>query len=106
MTHPSWTLGTFLRTLCHKGMPHFENNYATRGAPIVSRNVLRDFSDRSHLNWSSFARIRQIWPCKIIIQVVLSAPAARTPVDHGATGILALTHGGPRLDGSDQERAL
>nr|WP_228129187.1 alpha-hydroxy acid oxidase [Pusillimonas sp. T7-7] len=100
MTHPSWTLGTFLRTLCHKGMPHFENNYATRGAPIVSRNVLRDFSDRSHLNWSYFERIRQIWPGKLIIKGVLSAPDARTAVGLGADGIIVSNHGGRQLDGS------
>ncbi|MGN6701404.1 MAG: alpha-hydroxy acid oxidase, partial [Burkholderiaceae bacterium] len=49
LTHPSWLCGTFLRTLLRHGMPHFENNYATRGAPILSPNVLRDFSDRGHL---------------------------------------------------------
>ena len=50
LTHPRWLAGTFLRTLARHGMPHFENNYATRGAPILSANVLRDFSDRGHLN--------------------------------------------------------
>ncbi|WP_245150597.1 alpha-hydroxy acid oxidase [Pollutimonas harenae] len=100
ITHPRWTLGTFLPTLLHKGMPHFENNYATRGAPIVSRSVLRDFSDRSHLNWSYFERIRQMWPGKLIIKGVLSAPDARIAVDLGADGIIVSNHGGRQLDGS------
>ncbi|MDO1721943.1 alpha-hydroxy-acid oxidizing protein, partial [Escherichia coli] len=52
VTHPKWLLGTFAKTLLRHGMPHFENNYATRGTPILSSNVLRDFSDRGHLNLS------------------------------------------------------
>ena len=100
ITHPRWTLGTFLRTLAHKGMPHFENNYATRGAPIMSRNVARDFSDRAHLNWSYFERVRQLWPGKLIMKGVLSAPDARAAVDKGADGIIVSNHGGRQLDGS------
>jgi L-lactate dehydrogenase (cytochrome) len=46
ITHPRWLFGTFLRTLLRHGMPHFENNYATRGPPIVSPSVVRDYSDR------------------------------------------------------------
>ena len=50
MTHPRWLFGTCCDLLRH-GMPHFENDYARRGAPILSPNVLRDYSDRGHLNW-------------------------------------------------------
>ncbi len=34
ISHPRWTAGTFLRTILRQGIPHFENSYATRGAPI------------------------------------------------------------------------
>ncbi len=34
-----YIMGTLLR----HGMPYFENSYATRGAPILSRDVARDF---------------------------------------------------------------
>ena len=51
ITHPRWSLGTLLRTMAQHGMPHFENNYAQRGAPILSPNVERDLSYRGHLNW-------------------------------------------------------
>ena len=46
VSHPRWLLGTFLRTLLRHGMPHFENNDATQGPPIMSPSVLRDYSDR------------------------------------------------------------
>ena len=54
IAHPRWLFGTFLRTLVQHGMPHFENSYATRGAPILSPNVERDLSGRGHLNWRHF----------------------------------------------------
>ncbi|WP_442594128.1 alpha-hydroxy acid oxidase [Parapusillimonas sp. JC17] len=98
--HPRWTLGTFLRTLLAKGMPHFENNYATRGAPILSRHVLRDLSDRSHLNWDYFKRIRELWHGRLIVKGVLSASDARYSVDAGADAIIVSNHGGRQLDGS------
>src|SRR3546814_5360251 len=35
ITRPNWTVNTFLKTILKHGMPHFENSYATRGAPIM-----------------------------------------------------------------------
>ena len=37
ITHPNWLINTLFRTLVRHGMPHFENSYATRGAPIIAR---------------------------------------------------------------------
>lgn len=98
--HPRWTFGTLMRTVLRHGMPHFENNYATRGAPIISRNVLRDFSDRSHLNWEYLRRIRQAWKGRLIMKGVLNAEDARQAVDEGVDGIIVSNHGGRQLDGS------
>lgn len=100
ITHPRWLFGTFLRTLLRHGMPHFENNYATRGAPIVSHNVARDFSDRGHLNWAHFRFIRSIWPGRLVIKGILSADDARIARDAGADGIIVSNHGGRQLDGA------
>lgn len=33
VTHPGWLVRTLLRTLATRGMPHFENSFAERGAP-------------------------------------------------------------------------
>jgi L-lactate dehydrogenase (cytochrome) len=100
VSHPRWLFGTFLRTLLNHGMPHFENSYATRGAPILSANVARDFSDRGHLNWVHFARIRQLWQGRLVIKGVLAADDARLACDHGADGIIVSNHGGRQLDGT------
>src|SRR5690606_5274532 len=34
ITHPRWLAGNFLKTCVKHGIPHFENNYATRGVRI------------------------------------------------------------------------
>jgi len=67
VSHPRWLFGTFLRTIVRHGVPHFENNYARRGAPILSSSVTRDFADRGHLNWEHFALLRKIWNGRIVV---------------------------------------
>jgi hypothetical protein len=37
LTHPSWLIGTLVRTFVQHGVPHIENMDATRGPPIISR---------------------------------------------------------------------
>ena len=100
VTHPRWLFGNFLRTLSRHGMPHFENNYAKRGAPIVSANVLRDFSDRGHLNWTHVAAIRRQWKGTMVIKGILSAEDAALARNHGMDGIIVSNHGGRQLDGT------
>jgi len=98
ITHPRWLVGTFLKTIARHGMPHFENNYARRGAPILSANVLRDFSDRGHLGWQHIRMIRATWPGTLVIKGILDARDARLSVDHGADGLIVSNHGGRQLD--------
>nr|WP_294864443.1 alpha-hydroxy acid oxidase [uncultured Pseudogulbenkiania sp.] len=100
LTHPRWLLGVLLRTLLKHGMPHFENSFATRGAPIISASVLRDFSARDHLSWPHFDRIRRQWKGALIIKGILSAEDARQARLHGADGIIVSNHGGRQLDGA------
>ena len=100
LTRPRWLAGTFLRTLLAHGMPHFENSFATRGAPIVSASVLRDFSARDHLNWEHVARIRRQWPGTLIIKGILHPQDAALARRHGADGVIVSNHGGRQLDGA------
>ncbi|WP_148316680.1 alpha-hydroxy acid oxidase [Achromobacter xylosoxidans] len=100
VTHPRWLIGTFLRTLARHGMPHFENNYAMRGAPILSGNVLRDFSDRGHLNWQHVAAIRKTWKGRMVLKGILHPDDARAARAHGMDAVIVSNHGGRQLDGS------
>jgi L-lactate dehydrogenase (cytochrome) len=97
---PGWTLGTFLRTFVKHGMPHFENSFAERGAPILSRNVLRDFVARDNLDWSHIDLIRKRWAGKLIVKGILATEDALLARDHGVDAIMVSNHGGRQLDGA------
>jgi len=101
LSHPRWLFGAFLRTIAQHGMPHFENNYATRGAPILSSSVLRDYSDRGNLSWEDFARIREFWKDRrLIVKGILHAGDARKACELGVDGVIVSNHGGRQLDGA------
>ncbi len=95
---PRWLLGTAARTLLRHGMPHFENSFAHRGAPILARQVLRDFSNKDHFDWSHIDMIRERWPGRLVIKGILDPGDARLAREHGADGIIVSNHGGRQLD--------
>ena len=98
ISHPRWLFGTFLKTIARHGMPHFENNYGRRGAPILSASVLRDFSDRGNLDWRHLALIRRIWKGNLVVKGILHPDDARRAIEHGADAIGVSNHGGRQLD--------
>ena len=100
VSHPRWLLGSFARTLLRHGMPHFENSQATRGAPILSRDAVRDFGARDHLGWEHLRRIRRLWAGRLVAKGLLSVPDAQTARDCGVDGIIVSNHGGRQLDGA------
>jgi L-lactate dehydrogenase (cytochrome) len=101
LSHPRWLFGTFLRTLVKHGMPHFENNYAHRGAPILSPDVESDFSNRGRLSWEQLDQVRALWRGRLVLKGVLDARDAREAVlNHGVDGIVVSNHGGRQLDGA------
>ena len=100
LTHPRWTVGTFLRTMAAHGMLHFENSYATRGAPILSSRVARDFGAKDHLDWDHLALIRRQWKRTLVVKGIMSHEDARKVQGMGADGLIVSNHGGRQLDGT------
>lgn len=100
LVRPRWLAGTLLRTLARHGMPHFENSFAERGAPILSSRVQRDFSGRDHFDWSHIARIRSQWRGALVVKGILSPADAALARQHGVDGIIVSNHGGRQLDGA------
>jgi L-lactate dehydrogenase (cytochrome) len=98
VTHPRWLFGNALRTIWSHGMPHFENSFATRGAPILSRDVERDFSKKDHLSWDHLALIRKRWQGRLIVKGVMSPEDARIARESGIDGVIVSNHGGRQLD--------
>ncbi|MBX4994819.1 L-lactate dehydrogenase (cytochrome) [Rhizobium binae] len=100
VSHPHWTLGTFLRTIARHGIPHFENSYATRGAPIIASNVMRDFGRKDHLNWSHLEQIRERWKGHLVVKGILHPDDADHAANLGADAVIVSNHGGRQLDGA------
>ena len=98
ITHPRWLVGTALRTLVRHGMPHFENSFRERGAPILSRNVERDFTKRDHLDWKHLDQIRAQWKGRLVVKGIMSVADARIARDRGVDGIIVSNHGGRQLE--------
>tara|TARA_R110001599_G_scaffold211958_1_gene409492 strand:+ start:5455 stop:6621 length:1167 start_codon:yes stop_codon:yes gene_type:complete len=100
LVRPRWLFGTFLKTLWHHGVPHFENNAATRGVPVLAKNVNRDFSGRRHLDWSTLDQVRTRWKGNLVVKGILHPDDARRAVSAGADGLIVSNHGGRQLDGT------
>jgi L-lactate dehydrogenase (cytochrome) len=100
ITRPRWLVGTFFKTLVKHGMPHFENSFATRGAPMLSASAVRDTTGRDHLSWTDIARIRARWNGNLVIKGILHVEDAKRAVAIGADGIIVSNHGGRQLDGA------
>ena len=100
IVRPRWTVGTLLRTLLKKGMPHFENSSAVRGVPIFSSAAVREFGSRDTLSWAHVDQIRRTWSGQLVLKGILSADDARIAADHGVDGVIVSSHGGRQLDAS------
>jgi L-lactate dehydrogenase (cytochrome) len=100
LLRPGWLAGTLLRTLLVRGMPHFENSFAERGAPLLSSKAARDFSNRAQFSWRHIERIREIWKGKLVLKGILSLEDAALAKKTGADGVIVSNHGGRQLDGA------
>ncbi|MAY71920.1 MAG: alpha-hydroxy-acid oxidizing enzyme [Halomonas sp.] len=98
LTRPRWLTGTFLRTLLRHGVPHFENNAATRGVPVLAKHAARDFAGRRHLDWSTLEHVRLRFPGQLVVKGILHPDDARRACQAGADGLIVSNHGGRQLD--------
>ena len=100
ITHPSWLIGTALRTLVDRGLPHFENMDAVQGPPVLSRNLIRAIGKRDQLSWQHVALIRRRWKGKLILKGILAGEDGHMAKEHGVDGVIVSSHGGRQLDGA------
>lgn len=100
ISHPAWTVNTALRTLIEHGVPHFENNDAVQGAPILARSVARETGGRDWLSWDDLRRMRDRWRGRLIVKGILHPDDVRLASKAGVDGIILSNHGGRQLDGA------
>jgi len=99
VTHPRWSVGTFLKTLLRHGVPHFENNDVSRGVAILSGNVARDVGGRDRFSWDSMKEVRGRWKGRLIIKGILHRDDVARGRELGADAVILSNHGGRQLDG-------
>lgn len=100
MTHPSWAFGTFMRTFWRHGVPHFENAGPERGAPLLSRRAVRDFSGREGLDWDLVRLVRARFKGRLVLKGILHPGDVALAREIGADGVILSNHGGRQLDGA------
>jgi L-lactate dehydrogenase (cytochrome) len=100
LTHPTWSIATFLRTFVQHGNPHFENAGPGRGAPLLSSQAVRDFSGRESLDWNIVRFVRSHWQGRLVIKGLLHPGDVAIARDIGADGVVLSNHGGRQLDGA------
>ncbi|WP_158931550.1 alpha-hydroxy acid oxidase [Acidisphaera sp. S103] len=100
ITHPRWLFGNLCRTLLTRGMPHFENVDAVRGAPLIAAQAERSFGRRDALCWDDIAWIRDRWPGTLVLKGILAPEDAQQAEALGIDGIIVSNHGGRQLDGA------
>ncbi len=98
IVRPRWLVGTLARTFLAGGMPHFENSFAERGAPLLSSRVARDFSNRAQFGWPHIERIRARWKGTLVLKGILSPADAAIARKTGIDGVIVSNHGGRQLD--------
>lgn len=100
ITHPSWSFGVLLKTLLRSGIPHFENGDSDHPIPVISKNAVREFSGRSHLDWGAIEKIRAQWQGNLVLKGILHPEDAVCAKNMGVDGIILSNHGGRQLDGA------
>lgn len=100
LTRPAWLLDVFVRTVLKRGIPHFENGGAERGAPVISSRAEREFMGRGRLNWDHIATIRKMWKGRLVLKGVMSPDDVENARRHGVDAIVVSNHGGRQLDGA------
>lgn len=100
ISHPSWLVGTALRTVAGHGLPHLENYRAMRGPSVLARADIRGGGAVERLGWPEMKLVRSLWKGTLVLKGILSAADARRARECGIDGIIVSNHGGRQLDGA------
>ncbi|HCP01369.1 MAG TPA: alpha-hydroxy-acid oxidizing enzyme [Rhodospirillaceae bacterium] len=100
MLHPRWLIGTAGRYLLNEGrLPAFTNIHIpvedkAEASGYVSANSGSFLNRNASLDWDYVARLREMWPHKLLIKGILHPEDALASVEQGADGIFVSNHAG------------
>ena len=97
LLHPGW----FFDVMISHGVPRLEN--VVDFFPPTARDTRSAISLVPKLfvptiTWQTVAKVRRLWPRKLVIKGILSVEDARRAADHGCDGIVLTNHGARHLD--------
>jgi L-lactate dehydrogenase (cytochrome) len=98
VTHPHWTIRTFIKTLAFHGMPHFENWRADRSNAVLSSSAQKDVKNRDSFTWDHIKLVRDKWKGNLILKGIMSVSDAVKSRSVGVDGIIVSNHGGRQAD--------
>jgi (S)-mandelate dehydrogenase len=88
--------------LLKNGWPRFYNleQFIPEGQPrdLFAIGAWANANARADLNWDHIARIRKIWPKKLLIKGVQHVEDVRLAVNAGLDGVVLSNHGGRQID--------
>lgn len=94
---PSW-----VARLLQSGKPTLENMIGfvphEQDASTIASSVGKNYDPT--FNWDDLARIRDVWPRRLIIKGILHPEDARQAAKIGADAVIVSNHGGRQLDSS------
>src|SRR5205809_7039252 len=67
---------------------------ATRGPPVLSKNLVRNIGNRDQLAWKHVELIRRRWKGKLAVKGLVAPQDARIARECGVEGVMVSNHGG------------
>jgi len=100
MTHPSWSIQVFAKTLIKSGVPRFVNMYGGTG-PMITESTPGGFRQgRDKLSWDDLKWLRSEWAGRLVVKGVMHPADAQLAAAIGVDGMIVSNHGGRQLDAS------
>jgi isopentenyl diphosphate isomerase/L-lactate dehydrogenase-like FMN-dependent dehydrogenase len=100
LTHPRWLFGVLGRYLVTTGMPRYANFPPETQVRITALPMGRSTALNASVNWDDVRELRRLWPGKLIVKGIQTAPDAVLAADCGADAVVLSNHGGRVLDSS------
>lgn len=94
---PGWVWSQF-----RNGLPQLENLVGFTPEAVDAKSIASSVgkSYDPSFDWNGLARIRDIWPRKLLVKGILHPEDARRVADLGCDGVIVSNHGGRQLDGA------
>jgi (S)-mandelate dehydrogenase len=96
--HPAWLTSVMFRYLADRGMPRHENYPEAYRRAMGSDPTNRAAMQNDSITWEDIARLRDVWPGKLMLKGVQRADDAARAAEFGVDGLIVSNHGGRNLD--------